>query len=356
MAQEGITNGLSASPISIEEAENEQFDLAQYLTDLAVEAGLEADSPFLKDAVATLEKNSITSKQLLMTLSQNLALNYLHLPLVVWLVLKKAKSSLKPANSNKRKNSPNNSLDVSRESKKSKKTVTIEDVQRKVEGFCQRNDHDPSIFIVEKVDSIKCRVCPSTFRLHGPGQLTRLRRHVFGDAKSTNNQITRHMQKWMCWKDQTKLHETLLATISPSSTEGFVAVNGNSTNTTTTSLDGQRTKEVDCAVAYLADQRTKLYEEMGVIHCYCLKPTKRINLIEKGECICCAGREGDPHCDFVQPIEDLDQRMERDSSQSEEDEDEDTDSLKSTEDDTLNVIQACIDTKPNIKLETNPFQ
>ena len=73
-----------------------------------------------------------------------------------------------------------------------KEQITRLALQTKIGQFCDKIGHDQGIFLVKEVDLVQCLVCDSTFKLHKPGQITRLKRHINGETGS--QKITRHMR------------------------------------------------------------------------------------------------------------------------------------------------------------------
>ncbi|ELR19599.1 uncharacterized protein ACA1_197890 [Acanthamoeba castellanii str. Neff] len=188
-------------------------------------------------AITILKANGFVSRPLVESLSEKIALDYLKLPIVVWVCLSQAKptqaSVLSPteclddvaspqtatarglAGSKRSTTEAEPAQERKEESchKKARKSsdsgdelapVTAATVSDRINRYCQEVGHDPAFFQVKSVSSVYCLVCNKTFKLHGRGQITRVKRHVKGEGKKG---LSRHMHNLLSVKEKLRTQQ-----------------------------------------------------------------------------------------------------------------------------------------------------
>lgn len=199
---------------------SKKFNLAAYVEGAARRAGLPPKSSQVVEAIAILEAHGFVSSTLIEELTEKIALEYLKLPIVVWVCLSHNKEhqchqqqqqhfhreegALPPQLSGHKRlgtsSTDESDAEDDHQIKKLKKdNGEMPMVIDRIARFCQDIGHDPAFFKVKSSNLVYCLVCNKTFKLHAKGQITRVRRHVEGEGKAG---LSRHMHNLICLKEK----------------------------------------------------------------------------------------------------------------------------------------------------------
>lgn len=217
--------GTATSPVP----HPQEFNVATYVEDVASRAGLPADCPQVAQAITILKTNGFVSRKTLDSLTQTIALDYLKLPVVVWVCLSQSKEAEDAAAAQaSRLTGHKRGLDDldddneegsdacakrlpkgdqtdqqatagKRPRRDAEDAPTAATVADRITRYCQEVGHDPAFFQVKSVNLVYCLVCNKTFKLHGRGQITRVKRHIKGEGK---NGLSRHMHNLLSVKEK----------------------------------------------------------------------------------------------------------------------------------------------------------
>ncbi|KAL6072916.1 hypothetical protein QOT17_005178 [Balamuthia mandrillaris] len=189
------------------------WSFENFMEELSNELHMQPDNPLIQRTRDKLQENGIITEALVDKLDQNMVVQALGLPLCVWLGLStlRTQTERQKHTQGKRKRTDSSASSSSSDAaskaekmrrKRSKKNPSLAETRAKIAQYLKNIKHEPGYIICRTAETVECTLCNSTFKLHGPGQLARLDRHIRGtQGKGTSS---RHLLNLLCARNQEK--------------------------------------------------------------------------------------------------------------------------------------------------------